>query len=144
MLALQLTVRPKQAKRDFPSIVAKFLAEQRTSFEVAEGIDGKTGRWKFQFILNHVKQETLVKALTVTSKSQALRYAEESVFEIRDVKEVRETDAVVIADDEGYRREYWQPSVLRIFSGYEIPLFSFQGDRDKLTQLALKYRLKET
>jgi hypothetical protein len=44
MLALQLTVKPKQQRRDFASIVAKFLAEQRTSFEVpSQYVRGKTG-----------------------------------------------------------------------------------------------------
>jgi hypothetical protein len=90
MLALQLTIKPKQATRDFPSIVAKFLAEQRASFEIPpEHITGKTGRWKFNFVLNHVREETLVKALSATSKNYALRAAEQSVFEIRDVQAIR-------------------------------------------------------
>jgi hypothetical protein len=145
MLALQLTVRPMQPSRDFPSIVAKFLAEQRASFEVpSEYIEGKTGRWKFNFILNHVREETLVKALTATSKTRALRLAEESVFEIRDVKELRETGAIVIADDEDGRQVFWQPQTLRVFKGYDVPVYSFQADRNDLTQLALRYRVRET
>jgi hypothetical protein len=141
MLALQLTVRPQQERRDFSAVVAKFLAEQRASFEVPERIEGKTGRWKFNFVLNHIREETLIKALTATSKGQALKSAEQSMFEIRDVKEIRETEAVVIADDEGFRREYWGPATLRIFKGYEVPVFTFQGQRDELTQLAAKYRV---
>jgi hypothetical protein len=142
MLALQLTVKPQQEKRDFSAIVARFLAEQGASFEIPERVDGKTGRWKFNFILNHVREETLVKALTATSRAQALRSAEQSMFEIRDVKEIRETDAVVIADDEGFRREYWSPATVRIFEGYDVPVFGFQGQKEKLSELAAKYRLK--
>jgi hypothetical protein len=141
MLALQLTVRPQQEKRDFSTIVAKFLAENGASFEVPERVPGKTGRWKFNFVLNHVREETLVKALTATSKAQALRSSEQSMFEIRDVQEIKDTDAVVIADDEGYRREYWSPGTVRIFEGYGVPVFAFQGQREELTELAAKYRV---
>jgi hypothetical protein len=141
MLALQLTVRPQQERRDFSAIVAKFLAEQGASFEVPDRINGKTGRWKFNFVLNHVREETLVKALTATSKGQALMSAERSMFEIRDVQEIREAEAIVIADDEGYRREYWGPATLRIFEGYEVPVFTFQSQKNELAQLAARYRV---
>jgi hypothetical protein len=139
MLALQLTVKPQPERRDFSAIVAKFLAEQHASFEVPERITGKTGRWKFNFVLNHVKAETLVKALSVTSKAEALKTAERSVFEIRDVMAIKETQAIVIADDEGYREDYWSASALRIFEGYDVPVFPFTGRREKLLQLAREY-----
>lgn len=140
MLALQMTVKPKLEKRDFPSLVAKFFAEQRTSFDVpSENIQGKTGRWKFNFVLNHVGKETLVKALTATSAGAALRSAEQNVFEIRDVQEVREVAAVVITDDEGYREHHWKPHVLAIFRGYEIPIYPFQRGRQGLLKLAADY-----
>jgi hypothetical protein len=110
ILALQLTVQPRHPKRDFASVVAKFLAEQRASFEIpAEHIEGRTGRWKFNFVLNHTHEETLVKALTARDKTEALRAAELSVFEIGDVKSLREVKGVVIADDEGGREGFWQP-----------------------------------
>ena len=52
-LSLQLTVVAKPPKRDFDTAVTKFLADQRASFEIpAENIEGKTGRWKFNFVLN--------------------------------------------------------------------------------------------
>lgn len=140
MLALQLTVRPKQSPRDFPSIVAKFLAEQHASFELpAEHIEGKTGSWKFNFVLNQVREETLVKALTAISKSQALKLAEESVFEIQDVKAIRDTKAIVIADDEKHRRTYWQPQVMRVFEGYDVPIYPFKASRQDLTELVHRY-----
>jgi hypothetical protein len=140
MLALQFTLKPKQSSRDFPSLVAKFLAEHNASFEVpAEPIEGKSGRWKFNFVLNHVRKETLVKALSATSKMRAMRSAEESVFEINDVKAVRDAGAVVIADDEGARRLYWHPQVLRIFGEYGVPVYSFLANQQELTELALSY-----
>ena len=140
MLALQLTVRPKQPARDFPSIVAKFLAEQRASFEIPpEHIVGKTGRWKFNFVLNHVRQETLVKALTAGNRSQALHFSEQSVFEIGDVKAIRPVDAIVIADDEGRGEEFWQPQVLGIFRGYNVPVYPFIAGKEELTQLVMRY-----
>lgn len=139
-LALQFTVKPKQLGRDFASVVAKFLAEQHASFEIPpEPIEGKSGKWKFNFVLNHVRKETLVKALTAPSKAKAMRSAEESVFEINDVKAVRDSGAVVIADDEGPRQAFWHPSVLRIFGEYGVPIYSFLADQHKLTQLAQSY-----
>jgi hypothetical protein len=144
MLALQLTVRPQQERRNFAAIVAKFFAERGASFEIPERIAGKTGRWKFNFVLNHVREETLVKTLTAVNKGQALKSAEQSMFEIRDVKEIREAEAVVIADDEGYRKEYWGPPALRIFEGYGVPVFTFEGRREELSELAAKYNIKGT
>jgi hypothetical protein len=141
MLALQLTVRPQQERRDFAAIVAKFFGERNTSFDIPERITGKTGRWEFNFVLNHVRAETLVKTLTATSKGQALRSAEQSMFEIRDVQEIRDAEAVVIADDEGYRKEYWGASALRIFEGYNVPVFTFEGKRNELSELAAKYSI---
>ena len=140
VLALQFTIKPTQLTRDFPSVVAKFLAEHNTSFEVPpEPIDGRSGKWKFNFVLNHVRKETLVKALSAKSKAAAMRSAEQSVFEINDVKAVRDSDALVIADDEGPRQEFWHPQVLRIFGEYNVPVYSFLANRRELTQLALSY-----
>jgi len=140
MLALQLTVRHEQPSRDFASIVAKFLAEQHVSFEVPTHIDGKTGRWKFNFVLNHVREETLIKTLSVGNRTQAMRRAEESVFEIRDVEGLRGmVNAAVICDDEGDREALWGPPVSRIFDGYNVPVYPFFGNREKLIQLARKY-----
>lgn len=144
MLALQFTIRPQQERRDFSAIVAKFLAERGTSFDVPERITGKTGRWKFNFVLNHIREETLVKALTVTSKAQAFSTAERSMFEIRDVQEVQEAKAVIIADDEGYRKEHWGPAALRIFEGYNVPVFTFEGRRQELSELAARYSVRGT
>jgi len=140
ILALQLTVQPRHPKRDFASVVAKFLAEQRASFEVpSEHINGRTGKWKFNFILNHVHEETLVKTLTARTKAEALRAAEQSVFEIVDVRYVREVPAVVIADDEGVRREFWEPRVMKVFDGYKVPMYPFVGNRHDLLRLAGRY-----
>jgi hypothetical protein len=140
MLALQLTVRHDQPSRDFASIVARFLAEQHASFEVPTHVDGKTGRWKFNFVLNHVREETLIKTLSVVGRTQAMRRAEESVFEIRDVAALRGTvNAIVIADDEGDRDALWGPPVSRIFDGYDVPMYTFEGSRQKLIELAGRY-----
>lgn len=142
VLALQLTAKPKPMARDFPSIVAKFLAEQKASFEIpSEWIDGKAGRWQFHFVLNHVKKETLVKALTVPSHGVAMKSAEQAVFEILDVRSLRgqDTNAVVIADDEGPRKKYWQPSVLRVFQEYRVPMLQFETSRQELIDLARAY-----
>ena len=140
MLALQFTVRPKQSNRDFPSIVAKFLAEQGASFEIPPApIDGLSGKWKFHFSLNHVKKETLVKAITATTKMQALRSAEQSVFEIRDVQAVRETQSIVIADDEGPRQAFWHPQVMRVFGKYDVPVYSFLANQEELALVAKSY-----
>jgi len=141
MLALQFTVKPDQPARDFSTIVAKFLAEQRASFEVATSIEGKTGRWKFNFVLNHVREETLVKTVSVSNRTQAIRSAEESVFEINDVQELRKVGAVVSADDEGERVALWGQSVLRIFEGYGIPLYRFEASRGPLIELAKRYAM---
>ena len=86
-----------------------------------------------------MSNETLVKTLSVTSTGRALHVAEESVFEIRDVQEIRDYGAVVITDDEGYREHLWQPHVMEIFRGYEIPVYPFVAGRKDLTELALKY-----
>jgi len=144
MLALQLTVKPRTPERDFASVVSKFFAEQHASFDIpTEHVEGKTGRWKFNFILNQVREETLVKAISATTRTQALKLAEENVFEIRDVREIRpDVETAVIADDSGSRRAFWQPRVLRIFDGYSIPVFSFESKRSELEQLALKYSLR--
>jgi len=144
MLALQLTVKPQQDRRNFAALVAKFFAERSASFEIPDRIAGKTGRWKFNFVLNHVREETLVKTLTAVSKGQAIKSAEQTVFEIQDVKEIKKAEAIVIADDEGYRKEYWGTPALRIFEGYGIPVFPFEGRRRELSDLAAKYSVKGT
>lgn len=144
MLALQFTVKPEQPKRDFTSIVAKFLAEQDASFEVIPTlVEGKSGKWKFNFALNHVREETLIKAVSVSTKTAALRRAEESVFEIHDVQALREVNAVVVADDEGHREALWSPPVRRIFEEYNIPLYRFEASQKDLTVLAKKYAIRE-
>ncbi len=143
MLALQLTVKPRTPERDFASIVSKFFAERHTSFDIpAEHVEGKTGRWKFNFVLNEVREETLVKTISAVNRTQALKMAEQNVFEIRDVREIRpKVETAVIADDSGSRRAFWQPKVLRIFDGYDIPIFSFEAKKSELEQLALKYAI---
>jgi hypothetical protein len=140
MLALQLTVKPKAPSRDFAAIIAKFLAERRVSFEVPnEPVQGKTGKWKFNFRLNRVEKETLVKTLTATSRFQALAFTERSVFEILDVREMRDVGTVVIADDEGRGKDFWQPSIMRIFEGWKIPVIAYQSKRQELDELAQRY-----
>jgi hypothetical protein len=142
VLALQLTVRTKQPSRDFASIIAKFLAEERASFDIpAEPIEGKSGRWKFNFILNgnSVREETLVKALTATSKGVAMKIVEQSAFEILDVRQKRDAGTVVITDDEGEREAYWHGPILRVLAANDIPVISYQGNRQELRALALKY-----
>jgi Domain of unknown function DUF1828 len=140
MLALQLTVKPKSMRRDFPVIVAKFLADRRTSFEIPpELILGRTGRWKFNFVLNHVHEETLVKAVSASSGRHALKLAEESVFEIKDVIAIRETKAIVIVDDEKQRQFYWGQEAKRVFEGYDVKMFSFIENQRDLEQFALQY-----
>ena len=90
-------------------------------------------------MLNHVHKETLVKAVTAGSKTDALRRAELSAFEIHDVQAIRSVDAVVIADDEGSREEFWRPDVLKFFEGNNVPVLPFVGGREELTQFALRY-----
>lgn len=139
-LALQLTLRPSQPASDFPSVVAKFLAEHRASFEIPpEPIEGKSGRWNFNFVLNHVRKETLVKTLSANSQASAMRSAERSIFEINDVRAMRETDAIVITDDEGDKRVVWKPRVFRIFREYQVPVYSFHSNQQELVQLAETY-----
>jgi hypothetical protein len=140
MLALQLTLKPKQLSRDFPSVVAKFLAEHHAEFEIPPApIEGKSGKWKFNFSLNHVRKETLVKAISASSKPQALQLTKQSVFEIGDVLALRDSNAVVIADDEGPRHSFWHPNTLRIFDEYKVPVYSFLANQEELAKLAQSY-----
>jgi hypothetical protein len=142
MLALQLTVAPKEPKRDFPAIVAKFFSDQNVSFEIpSEYIDGKTGKWKLHFVLNHARQETFVRALSAHSKSDAKTLSELAVYEIRDIKEARQLplSVAVIADDEGSRESHWQTDVLRLFQLNDIPLHAFLRDRAELKELASRH-----
>ncbi len=142
LLALQFTIKTKQPTRDFASIVAKFLAEQRASFEIPiEPVEGLTGSWKFNFELNRVAPATFVKTLTATSTTQAMRSTEQSVFEIRDVREVQpKCRTAVILDDEGQRDSLWKPRMKRVFGGYHIPVMGFIAQREQLLELAREYR----
>lgn len=142
IFSLQFATKLQSLARDFPSIVARFLAEQRTSFEIpSDNIPGLTGSWKFNFILNHVKTETLVKAISIPKPADAMRTAKQTIFEINDVRQIRPSDSsfVVIADDEGPRSQFWKESVMRVFAGYHVPVIPFEGERDRLISLARSY-----
>jgi len=145
ILALQLTISTKAPSRDFSSVVAKFLAEQKASFEIpVEKTPGKSGSWKFNFSLNHLHPETMVKTVTAQTTTAALRQAQTSVFEVGDVREVRhEFAAVVVLDDEGERRSIWKPHIMRVFEGYKIPAIPFNAGKDQLLSLVEKYSLRE-
>jgi uncharacterized protein DUF1828 len=142
MLSLQFTVRTTQPTRDFAAIVAKFLAEQRAQFDIPpEPIEGLTGRWKFNFALNHVAPATYVKALTASSPSQAMTVTERSVFEIKDVQAIQQgLRSVVIIDDEGEREPFWKPKMRRVFDGYSVPVIGYVAQREQLIRLAEQYR----
>jgi hypothetical protein len=148
MSGLQFTAKPREEERDFALVVAKFFGEQRASFEVPERyIEGISGnRWKFQFVLNHTRAETLVRTISTKSKTGVLGLAEKATFEIGDVKNLRSVDAVVIGDDLGSeRKSVWLPNVVAIFDKYQIPFYSFERNNDMLVELAQKYALpKET
>ena len=138
---LQFTAKPRKVERDFNTIVAMFFAEQRASIEIpSEPIAGLGGNWKFDFVLNEVRKETLVKTISTISKNQIITHTEKATFEIGDVKRLRDTEAVVIGDDHGKERQgLWNADVLRIFREYEIPFYAFERDNDGLVQLAQKY-----
>ena len=142
ILSLQLTVAHRPVKRDFPAVVARFFAEHRTSFEVpARGVQGKTGIQPFNFVLNHNQPPTLVKALSAGDRRAADSAAKLTVFEVGDVRLLRgPTKAAVIADDEGRRAKLWDADLLRVFDGYDIPVYRFLNDNAKLTELAESYR----
>ncbi len=142
MLSLQFTLRTTQPSRDFASIVAKFFADHGAQFDIpGDPIEGLTGRWKFNFALNHVAPTTYVKALTATSTTQAMKGTEQSVFEIRDVREVKaDWRSVVILDDEGEREPLWKPRMKRVFEGYSIPAIMYVSQREQLVSLAEQYR----
>jgi hypothetical protein len=144
-LALQFTIKPKLPARDFASIVAKFLAEQRTSFTIpSQPIDGKTGKWRFNFSLNEIADETLIKALTATTPAAAMIVSKQSVFEIRDVRELQpKRQFVAVIDDEDERESLWKNRVTRVFDGYDIPVIPFMAGRDRLIELARHYGLRE-
>jgi hypothetical protein len=138
-LALQFTVQPRQTKRDFASVVAKFLAEQGTAFDIpAEHVDGKSGKWKFNFVLNH-SGETMMKTITASNRNQALKSSEQAVFEINDVKAVHDGKIVVVTDDEGERDLFWQPTTLRVYREYQVPVYKFHADRNELLALAKQH-----
>src|SRR5271157_2748287 len=134
MSGLQLTAKPRKEKRDFNLIVAMFFAEQRASIEIpSDAIDGASGRWKFDFSLNEVHKETLVKTVSTVGKNLIVGLAEKATFEIGDVRKIRDSEAVVIGDDHGKEREgLWRPEVLRIFHEYEVPFYAFEHDNDSL------------
>ena len=124
-------------------MIAKFLGEQHISFELpVDFITGKSGKWRFNFILNHQQPETLVKAITATSSSQALGLAERSVFEVMDVKAVSKSEAVVIAGDEAERVEFWPPDVRRVFEANEVPFLRCHASRTDLLELAARYAVR--
>jgi hypothetical protein len=145
VLALQLTVSTKLPSRDFSSVVAKFLAEQHASFEIpTDKIPGKSGSWKFNFSLNHLHPETLVKTITASNSTNAMKQTQSTVFEVSDIREVRSSlDALVIIDDEGDRKDFWKQSALRVFRQYDIPVIAFNAERDRLLTLTAKYSLGE-
>ncbi|MGC2109886.1 MAG: DUF1828 domain-containing protein, partial [Candidatus Korobacteraceae bacterium] len=141
MSGLQLTAKPRKEKRDFNLIVALFFAEQGASVEVPpDAIEGISGRWKFDFSLNHVRKETLIKTISTVGKNQIVGLTEKATFEIGDVKKFRDSDAIVIGDDHGQEREnLWRPEVLRIFNEYNVPFYAFEKDNDSLVDLAQQY-----
>jgi hypothetical protein len=142
---LQFTAKPRTVARDFNTVVALFFAEQRASIEIpSEPIPGLGGSWKFDFALNHVSRETLVKTISTVGKNLIVTLAEKATFEIGDVKKLRDSDAVVIGDDYGKERQsLWRPDVLRLFKEYQVPFYAFEHDNDALTELAQKYSIKE-
>jgi hypothetical protein len=147
MSGLQLTAKPRKVQRDFNTIVAMFFAEQRASIAIpTEPIEGLGGKWKFDFSLNHVAKETLIKTISTVGKNQIVGLTERATFEIGDIRKLRpDAGAVVIGDDHGKEREtLWRPDVLRIFKEYEVPFYAFEGDSDSLVQLAQKYSATET
>lgn len=147
MLALQVVVAPKEPKRDFPAIVGKYFADRKVSYEKPpEYMEGKTGKWKLHFVLNHARQETLIRALSASSKSDAKKLSELAVYEIRDIREGHPSSPLsvaVIADDEGTRDSHWRTDVLRMFQLNEIPFLTFLGDRTRLDELATRHALPQ-
>jgi hypothetical protein len=142
MSGLQFTSKPRKPHRDFNTIVAMFFAEQRASIAMpTEPIEGVSGGWKFDFSLNHTAQETLIKTISTVGKNQIKTFTEKATFEIGDVRKLKpDADAVVIGDDHGREREaLWRPDVLRIFKEYDVPFYAFEGDNDKLVELAQKH-----
>jgi hypothetical protein len=140
---LQFTAKPRKVQRDFNAVVAMFFAEQRASIEIpSEPIAGSGGNWKFDFSLNQVKPQTLVKTISTVGKNLITTLAEKATFEINDVKRLRDTKAVVIGDDHGKEREtLWRSEVMRLFREYEIPFYRFEHDNDGLVGLAQEYAL---
>jgi hypothetical protein len=141
MSGLQYTSKPRKPQRDFNTIVAMFFAEQHASIQVpGDPIEGISGRWKFDFSLNEVSKETLIKTISAVGKNQILPLTERATFEIGDVQRIRNTDAIVIGDDHGKEREMmWRPNVLRIFNEYGVQFYAFEKDQDSLVQLAQRY-----
>jgi hypothetical protein len=63
-------------------------------------IEGLGGRWKFDFSLNHVAKETLIKTISTVGKNLIVGLTEKATFEIEDIKKLRsDAAAVVIGDD---------------------------------------------
>jgi hypothetical protein len=50
------------------------------------------------------------------------------------------SDATVIADDDGPREKLWDADMLRVFEGYDIPVYGFLKDRASLIDLARAHR----
>jgi hypothetical protein len=142
MSGLQFTAKPRKEHRDFNTIVAMFFAEHRASIEIpTDPIEGISGKWKFDFSLNQVAKETLLKTISTVGRNQVVPLTERATFEIGDVRKLRsDATAVVIGDDHGKEREtLWRPDVLRIFKEYGVPFYAFEHDNDDLVQLAQKY-----
>ena len=142
MLSLQVTLVPKTPKRVFAEIVKTFFARERTLFELpSQGVEGQNGRWQFDLILNHTRPQTLVKTVSATDRTRALKAAKETIFEVGDIRRLKGTsDATVIADDDGPREKLWDADMLRVFEGYDIPVYGFLKDRASLIDLARAHR----
>lgn len=140
-LALQFTIKFSSPSRDFTAVVNNFLAKHQTSYTIpTESISGKSGSWKFQFILNHGRPETLIKTVTAGSRSKAMALAKQTVFEIRDVIEVRpSSDVVVITDDEGEREGHWGSKQMNVFDAYGVKVYPFIRRQNDLLELASRY-----
>lgn len=147
MSGLQYTAKPRKETRDFNTVVAMFFAQHGALIEIPpDPVEGRGGSWKFDFSLNHVKKETLLKTISTIGKNAITPLAERATFEIFDVQKLRpETKAVVIGDDRGKDREtLWRPDVLRLFREYEVPFYAFVANNDSLVELAQQYSVSGT
>jgi uncharacterized protein DUF1828 len=142
IFALQFASKVQALSRDFATIVAQFLSEHRASYTIPpDNIPGKTGSWKFNFVLNHVRAATLVKTLSLPKATAALATAEKTVFEINDIRQLdpQSPSMLVIADDEGERAKFWKPRVMRVFGGYDVRVLRFNDARAELVNFVKQY-----